>query len=169
MPRGEAHIIPGRCVSIELWCALAHQRISMFGANPPGRKSAGFCCPGRLNRAKMSRICLTLGTEYQTRDSIDLWGFWLRPRRGETRGSRAFGRVTAGKPRRRSWPRTVLFALAMVSSSLMVIGWIADSNISPSEALPGKSDRILSFEDRFILAPMAAGGSALRSLQRSAI
>ena len=57
----------------------------------------------------------------------------------------------------------------MVASSLMVIGWIGDSNISPSEALPGKSDRILSFEDRFILAPMAAGGSALRSLQRSAV
>src|ERR1700742_1665243 len=24
------HVIPGRCVSIELWCAIAHLRISRF-------------------------------------------------------------------------------------------------------------------------------------------
>jgi Protein of unknown function (DUF2778) len=60
-----------------------------------------------------------------------------------------------------------LLALTMVGASLLVAAWITDSSLpTASAALPVNGDRA-SFEDRFLLAPMSAGGAALRSLKRS--
>jgi hypothetical protein len=62
-----------------------------------------------------------------------------------------------------------LLALAMVGSSLLVAAWITDSSLpTASAALPGNADRT-TFEDRFLLAPMSAGGAALLSLKRSVL
>lgn len=62
-----------------------------------------------------------------------------------------------------------MFALFAIGSSLTVAAWITVTEFPTlaSAALPGNSDRT-TFEDRFVLAPMSAGSSALRTLKRAA-
>jgi hypothetical protein len=55
-------------------------------------------------------------------------------------------------------PKTILFALAAVGLSLGVAAWITGTDLFglASAALPGNTDRNLSFEDRFSPEPVAA-------------
>lgn len=76
--------------------------------------------------------------------------------------------------RRVGWPGTIALAVAAVAVSLGAAAWIADSNRTALAlaALPGSSDRIPSFEDRFF--PAAATTSpaikpALQPLDRFAL
>jgi hypothetical protein len=77
-------------------------------------------------------------------------------------------------PRRMGWFGTIAPALAAVAISLVVAARIAGSDLFAlaSAALPGTTDRILSFEDRFFPASMPVSPSdsaALQPLDRSSL
>src|SRR5271169_3638258 len=76
--------------------------------------------------------------------------------------------------RRLGWPEKIALALAAVALSLGAAAWISDSNQTAfaSAALPGNSDRISSFEDRFFPASATASPAdkpALQPLDRFAL
>ena len=76
--------------------------------------------------------------------------------------------------RRIGWPGTIVLAVAAVAVSLGAAAWITDSNLTAfaSAALPGNSDLISSFEDRFFPASATASPAdkpALQPLDRFAL
>jgi Protein of unknown function (DUF2778) len=86
----------------------------------------------------------------------------------------AFDAATADRPlsrRRRGWSETITLALAAVALSLGAAAWITDSDLSTlaSAALPPSSDRLSSFEDRFLPASSMPTRAALQPLDRSAL
>jgi hypothetical protein len=86
----------------------------------------------------------------------------------------AFDAATADRPlsrRRRGWSETIVLALAAVALSLGAAAWITDSNLSTlaSAALPPSTDRISSFEDRFLPASSMPTRPGLQALDRSAL
>jgi Protein of unknown function (DUF2778) len=64
-----------------------------------------------------------------------------------------------------------MLALAAISFSLVVAAWMTDSSVPTlaSAALPGNTDDLTTFEDRFLPAPSSAGVPALRPLRRSVV
>jgi hypothetical protein len=87
----------------------------------------------------------------------------------------AFGAAMPHESRPRgAWFGTTATALAAVGISLAAAGWLTNSNVveHASAALPGTSDSISSFEDRFLTAsisPSPAVTGALRPLDRSTL
>jgi hypothetical protein len=86
----------------------------------------------------------------------------------------AFDAAIADRPlsrRRRGWPETITLALAAVALSLGAAAWITDSDLSTlaSAALPPTTDRISSFEDRFLPASSMPSRPVLQPLDRSAL
>jgi hypothetical protein len=86
----------------------------------------------------------------------------------------AFDAAIADRPlsrRRRGWSGTITVALAAVAVSLGAAAWITDSNLSTlaSAALPPGTDRLSSFEDRFLPAASMPTRPALQPLDRSAL
>ncbi len=88
----------------------------------------------------------------------------------------AFDAAIARRPlsRRMGWPETTAFAVAAVAVSLGAAAWVTDSNQTAlaSAELPGSSDRISSFEDRFFPASATtspANRPALQPLDRFAL
>jgi Protein of unknown function (DUF2778) len=86
----------------------------------------------------------------------------------------AFDAATADRPlsrRRRGWSETITLALAAVALSLGAAAWITNSDLSTlaSAALPPSTDRLSSFEDRFLPASSMPTRSALQPLDRSAL
>ena len=75
--------------------------------------------------------------------------------------------ATAGRRSRRlGWAKTALFTLAAIGAALMFAAWMTNSSLpTASAALPGNADRV-TFEDRFLPAPMSAGADALQPLKR---
>jgi hypothetical protein len=76
--------------------------------------------------------------------------------------------------RRMGWSGTIALALAAVTVSFGAAAWITDSDLSTlaSVALSENTDRILSFEDRFLPASMPASladSAALQPLDRSVL
>ena len=76
--------------------------------------------------------------------------------------------------RRLGWPEKIALALAAVAVSLGAAAWITDSSQTAlaSVALPGNSDRISTFEDRFFSASATASPPdkpALQPLDRFAL
>ena len=76
--------------------------------------------------------------------------------------------------RRRRWFGSTAVALAAVTVSLAAAAWVTSSDLFSfaSAALPGKADRILSFEDRFFPASIAASSAVsttVQPLRRSAL
>jgi hypothetical protein len=86
----------------------------------------------------------------------------------------AFDAATADRPlsrRRKGWSETITLALAAVALSLGAAAWITNSDISTlaSAALPPSTDRLSSFEDRFLPASSMPARPALQPLDRSAL
>lgn len=86
----------------------------------------------------------------------------------------AFDAAIADRPlsrRRKGWSETITLALAAVALSLGAAAWITDSDLSTlaSAALPPSTDRISSFEDRFLPASSMPRSPALQPLDRSAL
>jgi hypothetical protein len=86
----------------------------------------------------------------------------------------AFDAAIADRPlsrRRGGWSGTITVALAAVAVSLGAAAWITDSNLSTlaSAALPPGTDRLSSFEDRFLPAASMPTRPALQPLDRSAL
>jgi hypothetical protein len=86
----------------------------------------------------------------------------------------AFDAATADRPlsrRRKGWSETITLALAAVALSLGAAAWITDSDLSTlaSAALPPSTDRLSSFEDRFLPASSMPSRPALQPLDRSAL
>jgi hypothetical protein len=75
--------------------------------------------------------------------------------------------IADGPSQRFGWPRTILFALAAVGSSLLVAAWITNSDFPTlaSAAHPTNTDQA-TFEDRFILAPTTGKSDALKPLKK---
>jgi len=86
----------------------------------------------------------------------------------------AFDAATADRPlsrRRKGWSETITLGLAAVALSLGAAAWITDSDLSTlaSAALPPSTDRLSSFEDRFLPASSMPTRPALQPLDRSAL
>jgi hypothetical protein len=86
----------------------------------------------------------------------------------------AFDAATADRPlsrRRKGWSETIALGLAAVALSLGAAAWITDSDLSTlaSAALPPSTDRLSSFEDRFLPASSMPTRPALQPLDRSAL
>jgi len=86
----------------------------------------------------------------------------------------AFDAATADRPlsrRRKGWSETITLGLAAVALSLGAAAWITDSDLSTlaSAALPPSTDRLSSFEDRFLPASSMPTKPALQPLDRSAL
>jgi Protein of unknown function (DUF2778) len=86
----------------------------------------------------------------------------------------AFDAATADRPlsrRRKGWSETIMLGLAAVALSLGAAAWITNSDLSTlaSAALPPGTDRISSFEDRFVPASSMPTRPALQALDRSAL
>jgi hypothetical protein len=86
----------------------------------------------------------------------------------------AFDAATADRPlsrRRRGWFETITLALAAIALSLGAAAWITNSDLSTlaSAALPPSTDRISSFDDRFVPASSMPARPALQALDRSAL
>lgn len=86
----------------------------------------------------------------------------------------AFDAAIADRPlsrRRKGWSETIMLALAAVAVSLGAAAWITDSDLSTlaSAALPPSTDRLSSFEDRFLPASSMPTRPALQPLDRSAL
>ena len=101
-------------------------------------------------------------------------GGWSRVRSGLVGDLMTFDAAIADRPlsrRRKGRLETVTIALAAVALSLGAAAWITDSDLSTlaSAALPPSTDRISSFEDRFIPASSMPTRPALQALDRSAL
>jgi hypothetical protein len=86
----------------------------------------------------------------------------------------AFDAATADRPlsrRRKGWSETIILALAAVALSLGAAAWITNSDLSTlaSAALPSGTDRLSSFEERFLPASAMPTRTALQPLDRSAL
>src|SRR3984885_4818831 len=86
----------------------------------------------------------------------------------------AFDAATADRPlsrRRKGWSETITLALAAVALSLGAAAWITNSDLPTlaSAALPPSTDRLSSFEDRFLPASSMPSRPALQPLDRSAL
>ena len=101
-------------------------------------------------------------------------GGWSRVRSGLVGDLMTFDAAIADRPlsrRRKGRLETVTIALAAVALSLGAAAWITDSDLSTlaSAALPPGTDRISSFEDRFIPASSMPTRPALQALDLSLI
>jgi hypothetical protein len=134
---------------------------------------SGIPDDSRGKLACLSRLCLTSGCIIW-RCPTNPWGVGRASGVVSIGDLMAFDAAIADRPlsrRRRGWSETIVLGLAAVALSLGAAAWITDSDLSTlaSAALPPTTDRISSFEDRFLPASSIPTRPGLQALDRSAL